>query len=248
LLENNNFDTISLNNTKIKITSDSIKYATKKSGKVLEYNELYIPRGAEYVLNLEDGTTAFINSESWIKYPQQFSKNIRKVYVKGEVYFKVAKNKAKAFVVDFKSGQIEVVGTEFNFRNYPDEDKIITSLTEGKIIYKAKNIEKNIIAGEEVVHVKNGKIEKHLADTQQASAWIRGRYVFRHKAIYEVMKDLERWYNLKVFYQNESVKWLKITGNLKRYEDFNHFAQMLQKTQVAKFSINNNIVTISAFE
>lgn len=49
-------------------------------------------------------------------------------------YFEVMKNEEVPFEVDTKNlNDLRVVGTKFNFRNYPDDEEVTVNLMEGKV-------------------------------------------------------------------------------------------------------------------
>ena len=97
------------------------------------FNLLIVPRGGLYLLVLSDGTRVWMNSDSRLKYPVMFSSNKREVILSGEAYFDVVKDKSAPFIVKTESGNIEVLGTEFNIKCYSDEDALVTTLVNGKV-------------------------------------------------------------------------------------------------------------------
>jgi ferric-dicitrate binding protein FerR (iron transport regulator) len=100
--------------------------------------ELTVPRGSKSVLKLADGTTIWLNSETIIKYPDKFSKKQRDVYIEGEAFFEVAKNKKWPFKVHTSDLDIIVLGTSFNVKAYPNEGTIETTLEEGSVLIEKK--------------------------------------------------------------------------------------------------------------
>ncbi len=126
--------------------------------------ELKVPRGSKSILKLADGTTIWLNSETTIRYPDKFSNKQRDVYIEGEAFFEVAKNKKWPFKVHTSDIDIIVLGTSFNVKSYPDEGTIETTLEEGSILIekKAKSGKKQYISlkpNQRVTLVKgNGKL------------------------------------------------------------------------------------------
>ncbi len=110
--------------------------------------ELTVPRGSKSVLKLADGTTIWLNSETTIRYPDKFSNKQRDVYIEGEAFFKVSKNKKWPFKVHTSDLDIIVLGTSFNVKSYPDEGIIETTLEEGSILIEktAKSGKKQYIS------------------------------------------------------------------------------------------------------
>ena len=117
------------------------------------FQQIYVPKGSKTKVVLDDGTTLWLNSESELKYPASFkSREFRDVYLKGEAYFDVEKNKDKPFRVHTSGFKINVLGTAFNVKAYPEDATIEATLEHGII-----NIEK-------VIH---DHVDKTTEKTQQ---------------------------------------------------------------------------------
>lgn len=118
--------------TTAKIVNGTLIY--EGVGSTVEYNVMSTPKARKFHLILPDGTNAWLNSASSIKYPTVFSGNERKVTITGEVYFEVAHNEKMPFCLNVNNqAQIEVLGTHFNVKAYDDEPVINTTLLEGSI-------------------------------------------------------------------------------------------------------------------
>ena len=110
-------ETLLAGNTTVKKEGNTLVYDRQKNGEgEEEYNRLITPRGGEYAVVLADGTKVWVNAESELRYPVQFSGTERKVYLKGEAYFAVTKQVTKPFIVCLDQAEITVLGTEFNVR------------------------------------------------------------------------------------------------------------------------------------
>ncbi|GAB7087169.1 FecR family protein [Marinifilum fragile] len=209
------------------------------------YNQVKVPVGGEYQLTLADGTRVWLNSDSEIKYPVQFSEVQRKVWIAGEVYFDVAHNKQKPFIVDVKDIEIEVLGTEFNVEAYHDQNTITTSLIEGSVKLR-KNNESVIIAPDQQAIIS--KDENHFfvrdVDASMYALWKDGVFYFKEASLGTIMEKLERWYNVKVFFMNQSVINKRFSVEVKRYEDINEILDIISKTGKVNFEIKSNIITV----
>ncbi|MEP7259442.1 MAG: FecR family protein, partial [Flavitalea sp.] len=157
----------------------------------ISYNTMSTPRGGQYQLTLPDGSNIWLNAESSITYPTAFAGNDRKVKITGEVYFEVAKDKTKPFIVTAGEQQVEVLGTHFNINAYTDEGQIKTSLLEGSV-----KINKEILEPGQAY--MNGKIS--ATDVDRDVAWKNGVFNFNDQTLMQVMRQLARWYNLEVAY------------------------------------------------
>lgn len=241
-------DTINDGSANIVSHDGKLKYNAEVGTTEMKYNTLVIPKGGEFDIVLADGTRVWLNSESEIKYPVNFSGDIRKVSLKGEAYFKVAHNKQKPFIVETEGVSVKVLGTEFNVRSYIDEDNLATTLVKGSVEIQSRDnsSEKLILKpGYQAVFDKtNVKLSSRKVNVKDYIAWKEGRFVFKSRRLEDVIKELSRWYDVEVFYQNNSVKDKKVTGVLKRYDDFSSFIEMMKITEVANFRIKGKTIII----
>lgn len=123
------------NGINIHIDSMGLRYDTEQAQQQTAplYNTLVVPRGGEYSLVLADGTKVWLNADSELRYPIQFTGNTREVSVAGEAFFEVTKQEGKPFIVKTSLGNITVLGTQFNVCNYPEKEKLVTTLVQGKV-------------------------------------------------------------------------------------------------------------------
>ncbi len=96
--------------------------------------EMVAPRGSKAQITLPDGTKVWLNAESKLKYSNEFNRNSRDVFLEGEGYFEVAKNRFRPFVVNTADIKIKALGTTFNVKSYPGEKTVETTLIEGKVV------------------------------------------------------------------------------------------------------------------
>ncbi|WP_346317689.1 FecR domain-containing protein [Chitinophaga sp. YIM B06452] len=162
----------------------------------ISYNTLSTPKGRQFKLTLPDGTKAWLNAASYIRFPTAFAGGERKVEINGEVYLEVAKDAARPFRVNVPGrAEIEVLGTHFNVSAYDNDRVVNTTLLEGSVSVngvKIKPGQQALVAGGETVVSK--------ADVNRAVAWKNGLFNFEGASLEEVMKQLERWYDIEVVY------------------------------------------------
>ena len=208
------------------------------------YNKLEVPRGGECMIKLDDGTKVWVNAETKLKYPVAFVGDRRKVVLEGEAFFDVAKNE-KPFIVKTSFGDVRVLGTAFGISAYASESESYTTLVRGKVSVEREGGEPVVILpGEQVVTSKDGKMIKQQVDVEEFVGWKDGIYVFKEKSLGEIMKTLERWYNISVDFQEKSLVDLPFTGNLKRYDDINVFFDALTRTGDMKYRVEGNQVIL----
>jgi transmembrane sensor len=165
------------------------------------YQKLITPRGGQYQVTLSDGTQVWLNAASSIRFPSVFTNATREVEITGEVYVEVAKNERQPFVVKTSKELITVLGTSFNINSYTDEPSAKTSLITGAV-----KVEMLHERGEEVTlkpgqAFSNGKIIN--TNTQQDIAWKNGSFGFDQLNIKEAMRQISRWYDVKIKYEGE---------------------------------------------
>ena len=208
------------------------------------YNKLEVPRGGECMIKLDDGTKVWVNAETKLKYPVAFVGDRREVVLEGEAFLDVAKNE-KPFIVKTSFGDVRVLGTAFGISAYASESESYTTLVRGKVSVEREGGEPVVILpGEQVVTSKDGKMIKQQVDVEEFVGWKDGIYVFKEKSLGEIMKTLERWYNISVDFQEKSLVDLPFTGNLKRYDDINVFFDALTRTGDMKYRVEGNQVIL----
>jgi ferric-dicitrate binding protein FerR (iron transport regulator) len=220
-----------------------------KTGQVAE-NIVVTPVGGEYQLTLSDGTKVWMNAKSEIRYPVRFTGNKRKVKVSGEVYFEVAKDLKKPFIVDVNDVEIKVLGTQFNVMAYPEERSIQTTLVEGAVRLNAKGLSGNnetvdLIPGKQADYDRFSKtVETKEVDVEQYIAWKNGKFVFEKETLNDIMRKLERWYDVKVFFQTHELKHKRFTARIDRYGNINDILDKMEQTTDVQFVIKNNVIQI----
>lgn len=204
----------------IRIDGKQIVYGRANgSAAVEQYNTLTIPKGRTYQLTLPDGTKVWLNAASSLKYPVAFGNDMRQVYLEGEAYFEVAKLEKKngSGRVPFKvnivnhanpalNARVEVLGTHFNVKAYPDDSKIKTTLLEGRVDFYAsqKATAAKLQPGNQAVdEIANEKTSVNTVDLNDAVAWKNGFFSFNHTHLTTVLRELSRWYNMEIVYKNE---------------------------------------------
>ena len=213
------------------------------------FNTLQIPRGGEYFLTLADGTEVWLNAETEIRYPVQFTGNKRVVYLDGEAYFTVAPDKKKPFTVVSTHASVSVLGTQFNFRAYPDEQDVQTTLVSGSVIMQSEKYKQQIklVPGEQGVLEKNSaKLMKQEVNTYLYTAWKDGRFAFRDARLEDLFNILARWYDLSVFYQSPEAKDIRFTGDLNKTDDFKSILKIIEQNERVTFTVNQRTVFIQA--
>ena len=238
--------TIITDGTQISASESGITYADGGESEAVVYNKLDIPRGGEFCLTLSDGTRVWLNSETSIQYPVVFGTKERRVFIQGEAYFEVAKDAKKPFTVQFMSSSVTVLGTSFNIRAYPEEKQSQTTLAEGSVRIYSPGSSMLLKPGEQAeVKALSREMVKKEVDVKTFTSWKNGRFVFEQEPLENIMRTLERWYDIRVIFRDEGAKRISLSGNLKRYGDFSQVMNMLQMTGDVRFELHGNDVYIT---
>lgn len=242
-----NFNLVEKNGTLLESDSLLIEYKENHEAAELVYNSLSIPVGGEYQLVLADGSKVWLNADSKLKYPVNFVGESRDVYLEGEAYFDVATDREHPFIVHTSRGAVEVLGTDFNVRDYRDEHKVVTTLVQGKVVYRSRDQlfgEVVLEPGFQVEDREDGTLEAKEVDVVLYTGWKDGKYFFENATLEEIMQELTRWYGITVFYKREEVKNLHFTGDLERYKDIGDFLEFMEVGGNVRFSVKGKTIII----
>jgi transmembrane sensor len=214
------------------------------SGKI-GFNTLSTTRGEQSQVRLPDGTLVFLNAESSLKYPTSFVKlDKRQVFLLGEGYFEVAKDKLHPFIVKTNRQDVEVLGTHFNINAYDNEVNVKTTLLEGSIKVSANSSHKFLKPNEQSTLQQNGNIIINEADAQTFIAWKNNQFVFDSENIQAVMRMIERWYNVDVEYVGE-ITDEKFWGGVSRFDNVSKVLKSLESTGKVHFKIEGKKIYVS---
>ncbi|WP_018337357.1 FecR family protein [Butyricimonas synergistica] len=212
------------------------------------FNTIQVPRGAEYNVTLDDGTKVWLNSESYIRFPVTFLGEERRIQVGGEVFIDVAKDSRRPFIVDAGKLDVKALGTKFNIRAYREENCIMTTLVEGRVQVDDLSGKVTVLnPSEQLVYNKaSGKNDVRKVDVELFVSWKDGVYLFESQRLENVMRLISKWYDVKVFYQNEGVKDIIFSGRLKRYENAETLLNVFESLGGVRFTVQGKIVVVEA--
>lgn len=231
----------------VAISNGKLQYAkTGNAGQAakIKYNTLVIPRGGEYTLTLSDGTCVHLNASSKLKYPEQFTGMQREVFLQGEAFFEVTKQAGTVFLVHTQRGTVKVLGTSFNVRAYQDEAVEATTLVTGKVEVNVPGYQEvQMEPGEQCRLDGQGGITKQEVDVYSYIAWKEGIFAFSNEPLEEVMRTLERWYNVDTQFTQEQMRKIPVTGKIKRFSDFSQVLELLGAMGI-KLEMNGNTLIV----
>ncbi len=211
---------------------------------VVQFNRLSTPRGGQYQLVLPDGSKAWLNAASSIRYPTAFAGKERKVEITGEVYFEVAHDPDKPFRVAVGDMEVEVLGTHFNINAYEDEATIKTTLLEGGVKVTEGSHVQMLKPGEQAGLNRDGQISLVKdANVDAAVAWKDGYFSFDKADLQTVMHQLSRWYNVDVVYQGD-IPPQEFGGEIQRNLNLSQVLLVLKQSQIHFKIEGNNLIVL----
>ena len=232
-------------NTKImKLDSGQLAYnlSNEKPGEVF-YNIISTPRGGQYQIVLPDGSKVWLNAASSLKFRTTFVGVNREVELNGEAYFEVVKNNSMPFVVTVRQTKITVLGTHFNINAYSDEKSINTTLLEGSVKFNAGLQEELLHPGQQSqFNTKTTELTVQPVDVNQVVAWKNGFFEFDKTDLVTIMRQISRWYNVDISYQNIDNKSL-FGGGISKKLNLSEVLHLLE-TNGVHFKIEDKIVIV----
>lgn len=242
------------NNVNLKKTSSTVDYSRKGSvvlnnDSVLQtsdersnsMNQLVIPYGNQSRVVLSDKTVVWLNAGSRLVYPTQFKDNVREVVLMGEAFFEVARNPDQPFIVKTSNLDIRVLGTKFNVSAYAEDPMIQTVLNEGSVAIRrngAKIFEEDLVIkpNQMASFDKNNQTTKISNVTAEVfSLWTKGLISFEEVDFSRVIKQVERFYNVKVQFSDQQKKVMRISGKLDLRRSRQEVIEYLEKVSLSSF-------------
>lgn len=202
----------------------------------------FVPRGAEYQLMLADGMRVKLNSESRVRFPDEFQSNERRVYLHGEAYFQVARDENCPFLVEAEGVTVKVLGTEFNVKAYRGND-VSTTLVTGRVSVAA-GTDSLVLNPGQLCEMKDNTLTVREADLVSVLAWKNGEFVFKDVTLEEMMNELSRWYDMEVEYESEDLKADRYYIYVERSKTLEEVLDKVALTGKIKYKIDGKKVIV----
>lgn len=205
---------------KVIMSKGQIAYAEEGGSMDIAYNTLSTPKGRLFRIALPDGSKVWLNAASSLRYPTVFVGAERRVEVTGEAYFEVAHNSKMPFRVMINNEtEVEVLGTHFNINSYTDEKNVNITLLEGAVRCTYGSDKALLKPGQQARIggvTESGRIDVlNDANVEKVMAWKNGLFNFNDASLEEVMRQLERWYDIEVVYE-KGIPKLEFIGKMGR--------------------------------
>lgn len=206
-------------------------------------------RAEQKKIVLPDQTIIWLNSESQLSYNTQKS-GCREVLLSGEAFFEVAKDTLHPFIVKTQNIKIKVLGTKFNVNSYEGNNKIETTVIEGHVAVSSRqNItghEKlHLLANDQATFSKNNqKFDLAKVDANAYSLWTQGQLCFKEEALPEIIKILERHFNIDITLNDETLKEYIFTATFEKDKSIKDILEVFKLTSPMDYSLTGNQITI----
>lgn len=200
-------------------------------------------------VTLPDGSKVWLNQSTILKYPREFAKTERNVFLEGEAYFEVTKNHAKPFIVQSEAMRVKVLGTTFNFKCNKSGKSAEATLIEGEIEIKGNHEEGMIVLspGQKAeLSRTNKRLTVKQVDARLDAVWYNNLIPFEKADIYSIAQTLERFYNVKIILAPNIKIDNTYSGVLKRKDSIESVLKSLKNSIPIEYKIVGSSIFISA--
>lgn len=221
------------NGATVVLQNGQLSYDQTGATGAIAYNTISTPKGRQFRLVLPDGSKVWLNAASTVKYPTVFTGKERRVQLDGEAYFEVAKNVSMPFRISIgNETEVEVLGTSFNINSYKNEHAIRTTLIEGAVKLNAYDQQQTLKPGQQAVVTPSREMKViGNVDVDKVMAWKNGLFNFDDATLEEVMRELERWYDIEVTY-TKGIPATRFGGEINKQNTLQDVLQILEKSNV----------------
>jgi len=166
-----------------------------------EWEQIAVVEKMTEALVLSDGTKVWVSENSTFSRPGNFSVKERRVRLKGQAYFEVIPDTNRPFVIQTEGGEVKVLGTSFNVRDFSTEAEMKVEVLTGRVQVETRDESKKIYleANENgILNKKNKTLVKQKAISDNFLFWHTGKLSFKEQALGEVLNELEKQFDVKV--------------------------------------------------
>lgn len=195
-----------------------------------QYNTILVPPGQRINLILADNSNVWLNANTTFRYPTQFSKKNRTVYLDGEGYFEVSKNEKRPFIVKTDLGDVQVTGTAFNVEAYSQFNRFETSLFKGGVDLYNKGIKLTSLKPNEKATVQNNNLVISEIINTDKYLWRQGLIAFNDMKLNEILLSLEKYFDLEIHIDSKSLPQHTYTGKFRQSDGVDYALRVLQKS------------------
>ncbi|MDR1273795.1 MAG: DUF4974 domain-containing protein [Odoribacteraceae bacterium] len=223
-----------------------VSYQSDHRQQAPRFNTMIVPRTGEYELLLDDGSRVILNSESELRFPVSFTREERRVFLKGEGYFEVARNEGRPFIVTAGGVDLRVLGTAFNVNTHDPEGRVLATLVSGSLGVSTTGDDARVLLrpGQQAIASGEGIVARDV-DVALYTSWVHGRFAFEGATLGEITGQLERWYDVRFRFADEGLDGLLFTGMFKREYTIERAISIIARTTRVKFDKDGDTITVS---
>ncbi len=211
----------------------------------IEIIEIATGAGERKQIKLPDGSTVWMNACSKIVYPGRFKDTVRNISLTGEAYFSVTRSKTKRFIVSAGEFTVEVLGTQFNIKAYPDDKIATATLTSGKVSVILSGEKYMLTPNQELVYDSEMNNAVIRIVPEDVTGWIDGSLVFDDLTMGEIFKELERRFGVKIIYEQDSFPADRYSMKFTGRDSLDRILNILRDVAGDfSYTSNNKIITI----
>lgn len=203
--------------------------------------------GENKTITLSDGTRVTLNANTVFSYPEKFSEKSREVSLRGEAFFDVAHNPEKPFKVATGNGMnIQVLGTVFNVKSYPEDQNVETTLVSGKVKVVEEQNQKTVVLApsQRATYVKDAdKLIVDNVQTTKYTSWREGRLIYDETPIRQVISDLKRKYKVEISVESPGIMDYRYTGEFNNL-DIEQILDLFEVSSPILYKMRNNQITL----
>ena len=228
-------------------SNDQMVYHGKATTELV-YNEIIIPKGKTFELKLSDGTLVHLNADTSLKYPVSFIKGEdRKVFLKGEAYFEVAKDPEHKFTVVAKDVDVQVLGTHFNVSCYTGEETYAV-LAEGSVAISDKRAghvsdSLSILKPGQKAAMQEDALVISEVEINDYLNWRNGDLTFNNEPFEDIVKKIERRYGVRIENGYTELESIRFRGAFKN-ETIEDLLDTFKESAAFDYEITNNQIRI----
>ncbi|WP_215223041.1 FecR family protein [Echinicola shivajiensis] len=204
--------------------------------------QLRVPAKKVLGVSLTDGSQVWVNAQSSLSFNPQFSKEQRKVKLRGEAFFDVKHDPSKPFIVEAENSEVKVLGTKFNVKS--SVEKTTTVLLEGKVEF-SQNDQNEILRPGEGATADGSKLKKVTVDMDEVMAWKNGVFLFEKSALSEVLDEVGRWYGFEISGAIDELKGKRFSGKIKRDTPIDQVLMIIQDVCPVNIQLKERVLEVS---
>ncbi len=216
--------------TLITVTFTALWFMNQKEEEPTSAQTIIVPAGQRVNLLLPDGTNVWLNAGTRMTYPLSFATHTREITLDGEAYLEVSHDERCPFIVHTQAMDVKVLGTKFNVEAYSCQQRYETTLMEGKVRigFPGKDESAIQLSAGNKVRLQNGQFRTDSVSDYNVYRWKEGLYCFRDKSFVDILKDLERYFDLSIQLKKAGIAEVTLTGKFRISEGLDYILRVLQ--------------------